>query len=86
MSHPLRAGDVRATRALPPGYVLVDPVVSNTNPDLKNTDTLTDWEPSLAVNCCTIVITTFSGTWGSGNAPLWRSRDGGVTWTKAYSI
>jgi hypothetical protein len=85
-SHPLRAGDVRPTRALPPGYVLVDPVVSNTDTTLKNNDTFTDWEPSLAVNCCTIVITTFSGFWGSGNAPLWRSRDDGVTWSKVYSI
>jgi hypothetical protein len=86
VSHPLRAGDVQRTRALPPGYSLVDPVVSNTNANLKNTDTWPDGEPSLAVNCCTVVITTFAGNWSGGSAPLYRSKDDGATWTKAASI
>ena len=85
-SHPIRAGDVQRTRALPPGYSLVDPVVSNTNVNLKNTDTWPDGEPSLAVNCCTIVITTFAGNWSNGSAPLYRSRDDGATWSKVNSI
>lgn len=32
-----------------------------------------------------IVITAFSGGWGE-NAPLWHSTDGGLTWTKQFTV
>ena len=65
-----------------------DVVVSNTNPNLVNTDTANDGEPSIAVdpnNTSRIVISAFSGSWGA-NAPLWESNDGGSTWTEQSTI
>ena len=69
----------------------VDTVVSNTNPNLQNTDTFPNGETSLAVNPLNpneIVISAFSGSWGSpnANAPLWHSTNDGQTWTKVFSI
>lgn len=79
-----------AAPALPAGYVLEDTIVSNSNPNLKNTDTQSDSEPFLAINPANpneIVITGFSSSWsGNGNAALFRSTNGGSTWTKAFSI
>jgi len=63
-------------------------VVSNTNPNLKNTG-IGGTEPSISVNPSnpkTIDATAFSGCWCSGNAPLWHATDGGNTWTLEYSI
>lgn len=89
-ARPLGAGDVLARPALPAGYVLVDPIVSNTNPNLKNTDTFGDSEPYLAVNANNtnrIVISGFSSSWAlNGNAALFVSTNGGTTWTKSFSI
>jgi hypothetical protein len=31
-------------------------------------------------------MTSFSGSWAAGNAPLWFSSDGGRTWTKQFTI
>lgn len=65
-----------------------DVVVSNTNPNLVNTDTANDGEPSIAVdpnNTNRIVISAFSGSWGA-NAPLWESNDGGSTWTERFTV
>jgi hypothetical protein len=67
---------------------IVDVVVSNTNPTLTATDTFNDGETSIAINPLNpqeIVITAFSGSWGA-NAPLWHSTDGGLTWTKQFTI
>jgi hypothetical protein len=67
---------------------IVDVVVNNTNPTLALTDTFNDGETSIAVNPRNpneIVITAFSGSWGV-NAPLWHSTDGGLTWTKRFTI
>lgn len=64
-----------------------DIVVSNTDPNLIN-ETTSDTEPSIAIdpaNPDQIVITAFSGFWGT-TAPLWYSSDGGITWTKKFSI
>jgi hypothetical protein len=68
--------------------LIVDVVVNNTNPTLALTDTFNDGETSIAVNPQNpndIVITAFSGAWGA-NAPLWHSTDGGLTWTKQFTI
>jgi len=67
---------------------VADTVVNNTDPSLKNTDTFNDGEVSIAIrpqNPSEIVITAFSGSWGL-RAPLWRSRNRGNTWTKAFTI
>ena len=68
-------GGPRAIKAfLPiPGGFIVDAVVSNTDPNLTNTDTLNDGETSIAVNPESpgeIVMTAFSGSWGSKCAPV----------------
>lgn len=70
-------------RALPPlgtsTAVVVDPIVNNTNPNLINTDTGNDNEPSIAVNPQNpdqITIASFAA-----NAGFWNSTDGGDTWT-----
>jgi hypothetical protein len=74
---------------LPSGYTIKDVVVSNTNPNLKSTDTFGDSEPSLAVNGSNtkkLDIYTFSSAWGGGNAAVWHSGNGGSTWTKAFTM
>lgn len=71
-----------------PGGFIVDAVVSNTDPNLTNTDTFNDGETSIAVNSESpgeIVMTAFSGSWGA-NAPLWHSTDGGSIWTKQFTV
>ena len=67
--------------AVQPGAFLRDPIVSNTNTNLTNTDTAGDNEPSIAVNPSNpneIVIASFTGSSG-----FYRSTDGGNTWTFA---
>jgi hypothetical protein len=67
-----------------------DAVVSNTNPQLAQTDTFGDSESSIAINPSNpneIVLTTFSGGWfNNTQAPLWHSLDGGSLWTKQFSV
>ena len=65
-----------------------DVVVSNSDPNLTNTDTFNDGETSIAINSRNrreIVITAFSGSWGA-TAPIWQSTDGGTTWTKQFTV
>lgn len=65
-----------------------DTVVSNTNPNLTNTDTLGDQETTIAINPANpneILVSAFSGSWGA-NAPIWHSTDGGNTWTKRFTV
>jgi hypothetical protein len=67
---------------------VIDAVVNNTDPNLKNTDTFNDGEVSIAINPLNsneITMTAFSGSWGA-NAPLWRSTDAGSTWSKLFTI
>jgi len=67
---------------------VVDTVVNNTDPNLKNTDTFNDGETSIAIdphNTNRIVITAFSGSWGA-TAPLWLSTDRGQSWTKQFTV
>jgi hypothetical protein len=75
------------TAIFPTAFVR-DVVVSNTNPNLVNTDTANDGEPSIAVNPNNpnqIVLSAFSGSWGA-NAPVWQSADGGSTWTERFTV
>jgi hypothetical protein len=81
---------------------VIDAVVNNTDPNLKNTDTCNDGETSIAINPLNsneIVISAFSGpstavacppngSWiaGSPNAPVWHSTDNGQTWTKLFTV
>ena len=80
----------RGIKAIPlvPVVFIVDAVVNNTDPTLTNTDTFNDGETSIAINPANpneIVITAFSGGWGT-NAPLWHSTDSGNIWTKQFTI
>ncbi|HYV07032.1 MAG TPA: hypothetical protein VFB82_20720, partial [Blastocatellia bacterium] len=80
--------DYSARLSLAASFFFVrDTVVSNTDATLTNTDTFGDSEPTIAINPANpaeIVISAFSGSWGSpqANAPIWHSTDGGNTWTK----
>ena len=68
--------------------IVRDVVVSNTDPNLKNTDSFNDGETSIAIdpeNPNHIVISAFSGGWGA-TAPIWHSLDGGNTWTKRFTV
>jgi hypothetical protein len=65
-----------------------DVVVSNTDPNLTNTDMFGDQETTIAINPVNpseIIISAFSGSWGA-NAPIWQSADGGNTWTKRFTV
>lgn len=67
---------------------IADVVVNNTDPNLKNTNTSGDSEPSIAVNPrnpAEIDILAFSGGWG-GTAPIWHSSNGGEIWTLEQTI
>jgi hypothetical protein len=77
--------------AIFPTAIVRDLVVSNTNPNLTNTDTGNDGEPSIAINPANtneIVISAFSAFWGPSatTAPVWHSTDGGNTWTEQFSV
>src|SRR5712691_3812516 len=94
-SRPVQPGDVIPPRSpLPSGATVVDTVVSNTDPNLTNTDTFVDSETSIAVdpnNTNHITIEGFSSCWNAvcdvnTNAALWTSTDGGATWTKSHSV
>jgi hypothetical protein len=78
-----------------PNVLLRDVVVSNTDPNLKNTDMFLNSEPGIAIDPThprKIVISAFSGAWsplqngGFQNAPLWYSQNGGRLWTKEFTI
>ncbi len=84
-----------------PNVYVVDAVVNNTDPDLTNTDTFGDSEPSIALNpnscddlggrgrgCRVIVLLAFSGEWQRDGtfAPLWISDNWGGTWSKDFAI
>jgi|GEM_PF-3078307 len=84
--------DYIARLSLPASFFFVrDTVISNTDLTLTNTDTFGDSEPTIAINPANpneIVISAFSGSWGSpqANAPIWHSLDGGNTWTKQFTV
>jgi hypothetical protein len=64
---------------------LVDIATNATDPG-----NLADTEPSIAVNPANpldVIVVTFSEGWGPGlPAPIWRSTDGGTTWTKLFVL
>ena len=67
---------------------VIDAVVNNTDPNLKNTDTFNDGETSIAINPLNpneLTMSAFSGSWGV-NAPIWHSTDNGQTWTKLFTV
>lgn len=78
-----------------PEVFMSDVVVSNTDPDLKNTDTFLNAEPGIAIDpndSRRIVISSFSGSWSKlendqfQNAPIWYSQNRGKLWTKEFTI
>ncbi len=86
-ARPVNPGD-RSNSRVHPKVFLRDTVVSNTDPNLTNTDTFNDGELSIAINPANhleIAITSFAGSWGTV-APIWHSLDGGVTWTKQFTL
>jgi hypothetical protein len=67
---------------------IVDTIVSNTNPNLQNTDTNPNGETSIAINPLNpneIAITSFTFDWNN-NAQVLRSTNGGQTWTQQFPI
>ncbi len=79
--------------------LVVDAVVNNTDPALKNSDTV-GFRGEVSIGIVksrhehhehdgrrgpTIVLTDFEEPWGT-TAPLWRSPDGGLMWTKEFTI
>jgi hypothetical protein len=78
----------------PPPFVgemlVVDAVVNNTNPALKNDDTV-GFRGEVSIGAVVqnsgsrIVLTDFKEPWGA-TAPLWLSTNRGLTWTKEFTI
>jgi hypothetical protein len=67
---------------------IVDTIISNTNPNLQNTDFNINGETSIAVNPLNpaqVVISAFNSAW-NGNAVLFTSTNSGQTWTQSFSI
>jgi len=61
--------------------------------DANDPSNLSDTEPSIAVNPINlqeIAVVAFSEPWDPNDptvmAPVWKSRDGGVTWKKIFQI
>lgn len=66
---------------------VVDPIVSNTDPTLKN-GAAGGTEPGAAgnpVNPRQFVVDGFNGGWGA-NAPVFTTADGGATWSRNLSV
>ena len=83
-----RPGGEPALGALPATISIYDVVISNTNPNLQNTNTTSNSEPSIAIdpaNTNDISILAFSGGWGA-KAPIWYSSNGGSLWTLENTI
>jgi hypothetical protein len=70
--------------------LVVDAVVNNTNAALKNDDTV-GFRGEISIGAIVqiggsrIVLTDFEEPWGT-SAPLWRSTNRGLTWTKKFTI
>ncbi len=70
--------------------LVVDAVVNNTDPLLRNDDTV-GFRGELSIGAVVkskgsrIVLTDFEEPWGA-TAPLWLSRNQGLTWTKEFTI
>jgi len=65
-----------------------DVVISNTDHNLKNTNTAPNSEPSIAINPKNpkeIDILAFTAGWGA-DAPIWHSKNGGALWSLDNTI
>ena len=71
------------------------PILVDIATDATDPFNLGDTEPSIAVNPANpleIAVVSFSGNWGVNvagaqvNAPIWKSTDGGLTWTKVNQV
>jgi len=98
-SRPAVPEDLRplaAPKALTPiitSTLVVDAVVNNTDPLLKNDDTV-GFRGEVSIGAIVpeeeegssrVVLTDFEDQWGT-TAPLWLSKNGGLTWTKRFTI
>ena len=71
-----------------PSIFIRDVVISNTDHKLKNTNTSSNAEPSIAINPKNpkeIDILAFTEGWGA-DAPVWHSTNGGGLWSLDLSI
>ena len=74
--------------------LVVDPIVNNTNPALKN-DSSVGFRGEISIAAVqsspdskignNIVLTDFEEQWGA-TAPLWLSTNGGTIWSKNFTI
>jgi hypothetical protein len=74
--------------------LVVDPIVNNTDPLLKN-DSSVGFRGEISIAAVQssldskignkIVLTDFEEQWGA-TAPLWLSTNGGTTWSKNFTI
>ncbi|MSU59830.1 MAG: choice-of-anchor D domain-containing protein [Pedosphaera sp.] len=74
---------------IPAKILIRDTVVHNTDANLNKDDDEGDTELSIAVNPANqfeVVVSGFAERWNQGDAPLWHSQDGGITWTKDFVI
>lgn len=72
----------------PASLFIRDVIVSNTDPNLKNTNHASNSEPSIAVNPVhpqEIEILAFTAGWGV-DAPIWHTLNGGGLWTEELTI
>jgi hypothetical protein len=88
LNPPKVGGKSKAEQSSQFDVFVVDTVVNNTDPNLKNIDSFGDQEISIAINPHhqnEIVMTSFNALWGTV-APLWLSRNRGNSWTREFVI
>ena len=91
---PLAAPKTPAAAAFIASMLVVDPIVNNVDPTLKN-DSSVGFRGEISVAAIRgaldyktsnkIVLTDFEEEWGT-TAPLWLSTNGGTTWSKNFTI
>jgi hypothetical protein len=91
---PLAAPKTPAAAAFIASMLVVDPIVNNVDPTLKN-DSSAGFRGEISVAAAQsgpdsivgnkIVLTDFEEEWGT-TAPLWLSTNGGTTWRKNFTI
>jgi hypothetical protein len=91
---PLAAPKAPAAAAFIASLLVVDPIVNNTDPSLKN-DSSFGFRGEISIAAVqssldsiignNIVLTDFEEQWGA-TAPLWLSSNGGTIWSKNFTI